>query len=535
MAWCECGPRSNDAMTPRSSAAQRERREKRDQSPVSAYCNGVLDTEERMAFAQLQARNQELRWVLGIGSGEAAVPEVEQQVKEHVARLRAAVGENARLRHDLVQVQASLVENGVPLVAPQSSKGRSFPQAPVGGMEIDPEEQERRSAAVMAEIQTITQSNIELISRCDEEVKALEAQLAAERRRQQMAEVQTKLPPSVRSLTPPRNAAGSPGGGDRTPPRSATALSDRDGPGASPKADPYEEQRQLEEIRRQRAELRQVEEECARLQEAIQQATAKKEQANSRALQELQLAHEVQVEELAHFRRLVEEKRQRSAEKASNPGATPATGTLLEQELQHLQEHLAQVKQRGEQERQAAEAHSAELRQELADLEREQHAVKMECEATLRELEEVKRASNEGRRTPTGAAASAKPLEMQRMQGEALAKEIDRTKQRIGLLDAKIEQLEKEAKDIRERANLVLQAVPDRELGGGDPETPEASARLAELQDLVSDRETALLEAKRDEERLQDELTQAQQALDAAKVDAAVMEQKMRLLQSRTS
>jgi len=516
MLCCECGPRGQPEMqTPRA----RRLGANGDHSPVSAYCTAELDPEERKAYAQLQARNHELRWMLGVGGTSGVpMPDVDQQVKDHIARLRAAVTENTRLRHDLVQVQTALSEHGMPLVSPSDSNlsrgAQASAQASSCPSEIDAEEQERQSALIMAEIQSITQSNIELMSQYDEQVKALEAEVAAERRRQQLAEVQTKMPPSCRSLPP-------------TPPRTSQNLDEM----ATPQGTAAEDDaRQLDDLRDKRNELRQLEEECTRLEEAIQAELQNREQAKARALQELQLAHEVQREELAHFQRLVEEKRQRgaSAEKPSTPGTDPRG--LLEAELQQLREHLRDAQQRGEQERAAAEAQANELRWELQTLREEQRAVAAERETSFREIEEVKRASD-GRRTPP--STSERPLELQKMHGEALAKEIERTRKRIELLDAKVEQLESEMKDIRQRANMVLRAVPDREIGG-TPNSPEAAARIADLQAQVAEREAALKEAKKEEERLQEELATVQKALEAANVEARVMEQKMSLLQSRT-
>lgn len=417
MLCCECGSRSQaEVHTPKSKRATSGAL-----SPVSAYCAGELDPEEKKAFAQLQARNLELRWLAGVAS---ATPEVDQQVEEHLARLRFAVAENARLRQDLVGVQASLVQKGV----------------------------------------------------------------------------------SLRGVPSPED----------------TRLS--------------------EEIRHHRTEQRELVDECARLSEAIQLELAGKQDVSARALQELHLAHEMQREELVHFRRLVQDKRQGTT---STPPQAPAadTGALLEAELEHLREHLAQVQQRGEEERAAADRQADELRQEMRTLEQELQTIRAEKEVCLHKLEdtqengclelqlkpsaamEVKRVSGEG-----GAAAFASEGgRPHRLHGEALAKEIGRTRQRVKLLDAKIAQLEEEATDIRQRANLVLRAVP--ETPGGE-ETSEGDDK--ELRELLGSRQAELQIAKHTEEALGEELAKFQQALDAAKVEAAVMEQKMKLLKIRT-
>merc|ERR1712176_1676335 len=146
------------------------------------------------------------------------------------------------------------------------------------------------------------------------------------------------------------------------------------------------------------------------------------------------------------------------------------------------------------------------------------------------ELEKVKRA-NDGRRTPP--ATSDRPLQLQRMHGEALTKEIKRTRRRIELLDSKVELLlESEAQDLRQRADMVLHAMPDN--GPEDsPRLLENSPHIAELKQLVASRETALQQAKDQEEQLHVELAAMQKALETANIAAAVMEQKMNLLHSR--
>jgi len=109
---------------------------------------------------------------------------------------------------------------------------------------------------------------------------------------------------------------------------------------------------------------------------------------------------------------------------------------------------------------------------------------------------------------------------------------VTRTTRRVELLDAKIEQLRQEAKDISQRANLVLRAVPD--VPGG-PESFESAERVVELQELVSERQRRLAALKTEEETLRTAVAQAREAQEAAQVGASVMEQKMKLLKSRLS
>merc|ERR1712060_659919 len=91
----------------------------------------------------------------------------------------------------------------------------------------------------------------------------------------------------------------------------------------------------------------------------------------------------------------------------------------------------------------------------------------------------------------------------------------------MGVLDEKIEQLRAESDDIRQRASLVLQTMPEAP-EGAEPE----STKVAELQEIVHQREQQVQLLKREEERLQEEQAEAKQELEAAKVEAAVLEKR---------
>jgi len=497
MLCLECGLRMHDEASP-----PRRAPEPRALSPVSAYCQGELDAEETKLFFKLQATNRELRWKLGLaGQGMSVSPEVGTQVEEHLARLRFAVAENARLRLDLAKAKESLQAGDAKLDEKAQDSSR-------GGADVKDPEQERFAAAVMAEIQTVTQANIELISQYDDKVKNLEAELVNERRRRQTAEMELRVPGSMRSLSPIRTS----------PELPLAALSGRrrSDVGMSPVTDRAQE----EDLAKKRMQLQQTEEECMRLTQEIQSEAVI---AEARIIQELQLAHDIQREELEHFRKLVQEKRSGGG---ASPTVTPNTGALLEAELEQLREHLSQVQQKGDQERDAADRQADDLRRETQLFEKDLESVKLERHKCV---QDVQKANSEA---IAGVSLEGAHSEAERQRGEELSKEVARTTRRIELLDAKIEQLRQEAKDISQRANLVLRAVPD--VPGG-PESYESPERVAELQELVADRQRQLAALRSQEESLQNEVASAQEAQEAAKVGASVMEQKMKLLKSRLS
>jgi len=286
-----------------------------------------------------------------------------------------------------------------------------------------------------------------------------------------------------------------------------------------------------DDLNTQRFEVQCLESECAKLANEVEALTVARKLAEARAMQDLQMAHEVQLDEIEHFRRLVDEKRAGAevvsgspVSGASNRVQPPNTGALLEAELEQLQQHLAQVTQKGDEERKASEALANELRRETREIVRELEAIAEEKAACVRDLEEA--------RSAHGSAVPASVLDNERQEGESIVKEIARTRTRIGGLELKIQQLQQEAKDIGERASFVLRSVPD---ACGQDAHPAESARAIELNSLVQERERRLEEAKRLEASLRKESDEVDQALQAAKVEAAVMEQKMTLLKNRTA
>lgn len=480
----------------------------RDLSPVSSYANGELDPEERRIFFQLQARNRELRWQLGLaGEDMGAMPLVDAQVEEHLNRLRFAVSENARLRHDLVRLEetAAMVENGVD-VPSEAEPSSMFPNANAP----ESSERERLAAAVMAEIQSVTQSNIEMISKYDERVKHVESELVLQRRRRQTAELELRMPSSLRSLSLQRSM-----GGEASQAGSWVAP---------PLVDPAQERAS----EAQQEELRQLDSQCERLSDELQQLNVNRHTFESRTLEELRMAHDIQVEELEHFRKLVQEKRTGAVDQLT-VGTASNTAALLEAELEQLQEHLAQVKGKGDQERAASDGQADLLRQEARWLEQESENVKAQKEQCLQDLQEAKKSSW------SSSVEADRKQEETRQKGEDLRKEVERTRRRVDMLDAKIEQLQLEASDIGQRADFVLRSLPPADATGGALPSPTSSGQAAELQVLLDERQAELSALRRVEQDLIVETEQAAEADSTARVEISVMEQRMKLLQNRLS
>lgn len=432
---------------PAAAPAPRRQPPSEPQMPVVGTSNAVasgtrdLSPEEMKRLFQLQVQNQELRAQLGLD--ERVSPEVEDQLHEHVGRLRQAVSMNYGLRaeqqtvdEELAVMTSRLTQEQRLIITDDAASPSVTP--PASGDLLDQAEYERRATVVMAEIQAVTKGNIELISTFDGQIKSLEAELV-----------------------------------DAT----AAALENS--------AD------------RREAELQ--EEAEASLREASQ-----KLQQQGAALKALEQEVEGLVQSLERERQEAE-----------------AQAELQDRRALQTQEEILQVKHTIAQEQAATEEQRIGLRQELQVLEEElQLALVAKLEAE-REIGEMRQAQE-------SVAATERERTDEQLRMESLEKELSRTRCRVGVCDEKIERLRSEADDIRARAALVLQAAPD--VAGA--RSPRA-AQAVELEALVRRREEELRMARSAEEAFCLERDEAQQALEAAKVEAAVIEQKMRILRSR--
>mmetsp|Transcript_47918 Transcript_47918/g.138652 ORF Transcript_47918/g.138652 Transcript_47918/m.138652 type:complete len:603 (-) Transcript_47918:118-1926(-) len=431
-------PRAAGGAPPRPAAAPT--RQPAEPQPVASASNAVasgvreLSPEEMTRLFRLQVRSQALRARLGLEEGSE--PAVEEQVEDHVAKLRQAIASNYGLRaeqqvvdQELATTTASLTQEGRLIVTNDVPTPPRTPPASGDLLEQDPEEHERRATVVMAEIQAITKGNIELISDFDEQIKVLEAELLDARRQPSGA---------------PEDKAGD---------EEATAR----------------EREASQSLLQQDEALRSLEQEIDHLQRSLEASAGagQMEQPDTRALQA--------EEEIAQVRKSI------SQEQA----ATEEQRQVLRRDLRELEEHF-----------QAAMAAKLEAQREIGERQQVQDML----------------ATTERDRTD------------EQLHRDTLEKELSRSRCRIGVCDEKIQRLRDEAADIRERAALLLQASPDM-AGGRSPRN--------ELELLVGRRQEELRAARASEEEVRQERDNIQQALEAAKVEAAVLEQKMRLLRSR--
>lgn len=307
---------------------------------MSAWCQGELEDEEVQKVAQLQAKNRELRFFLGAsGCNLSTLPCVEPQVQKYLQQLRRAVADNGKLRADLVRVKEGLAPRRV-----------SCAQA-AGETQVNNCESGKLADSVYAEIQATTKDNIDLISQYDEQVRTLESDIQAENRRKQEAEMQLRMPPSIRTLSPPPNYRST-----AEDVASELAIS----------------------------ELRSSENRCAQLSREIGELTAERVMFEQSSMQELRLSQKTQVEEIMRLRMLLND-HQSSRTNLETAGTTQ----LLEAEWEQLQEHLAQVQQTAVEERMTADQQTLGLRKDIASLEKECASTDRQKESVLCELKDL--------------------------------------------------------------------------------------------------------------------------------------------------
>mmetsp|Transcript_125205 Transcript_125205/g.279347 ORF Transcript_125205/g.279347 Transcript_125205/m.279347 type:complete len:663 (+) Transcript_125205:32-2020(+) len=458
-----------------------------------------LSPEEMKRLFQLQVINQELRAEL-TPFGAGTQPEVEDQLKSHLACLRRSVAEGYELRAELQVVDREVASMSAGLTQQERlalATGASTPpgtavQASPAGDNADWEEQ---AAEVMSEIQGVTQSNILLISHYDAQIKSLQGELLMARRRHS-------------------EAVGSP-------------LSSPRGSVSSLLLGAAGEREAQRKLREQGEELQGLMGEISQLEAALAQDLSRRREADARTLQQLQLEHEVQVEEIGHLQQILQR------QDAEEPMKPPSTG-LLQVEVLQVEAQVSEMRRQGAEERAYAERHAAELRQEAACLQeelRDAEAAKLAAERELATLRQDGAHGGTGAAAAASAAAAAERASSEELyRKEALEKEVRRYHQRLEFCDQKISLMQDEADDLRQRASHVLRATP--------PEAPEHEGggdHVAELQAIVQQRQEQVQLMKRTEDGLREELEEAQQALETAKVEAAVVEQRMLLLRSRTA
>jgi len=272
----------------------------------------------------------------------------------------------------------------------------------------------------------------------------------------------------------------------------------------------------------QRNDLQALEKECDQLEHALAQEMERLRDCEGMAMQKLQLQAEVEVEQIGHLQQMLERQRVDSNTRDADGPAQPPGTAQLQSEAERLRAELSQKKRQGEQELAAMQTYADDLR-----LETKRH--EEEYRNSLKEKGEAERALEELRQRKSSGASSEREHAAELLRKDSLTKELDRSKRRLEFLENKILQLEDEDRDIRQRASLVQgfgASAPD-----GSPDSERAD--MAQLQEIVQHRQLQLQRLKRQEEALQDEMEGAQLTLEAANVEASVLQQKMKLLHSR--
>lgn len=458
-------------------------------SKALSYGVEELGPDDMKQIFRLQLENQELRSKLSIEESE--MPPVEDEVRDHVERLRQAVLYNYDIRTDLQSVEKEATITNLDLTVEQRlavADATLSPPATASNIAEDDAEKERLAAEVMEEIQRVTQQSIGLLSNYEEQIKDLEAELIEARR--------------VRDEQPAQP------------------------PGSNGNANQVDDPQLMQYMEAQRNNLQALERECQGLDISLNQEMERLENCEGLVMQKLKLQDEVEVEQIGHLQHLLQRQRVDSeCPEPNGPLQPPGTSQLLS-ETERLRVDLETKQRQGSQEQDAMQTYADDLRQEAGRLEddyRQALKDKVAAERTLEELRQVR----------TSSASSEREYSNELSRTDSLTTDLGRSKRRLEFLDNKVVQLEGEDKDIRQRASLV-QRAPNSPRGSDSAENADGPD-VVELHEIVHQRQVELQDLRRQEDMLHDEQDKAQQALEAARVEAAVLQQKMKLLQSRIS
>jgi len=389
----------------------------------------------------LQVKNKGLRAELGIGDGDLS--EVDDQVQAQVDLLSSSIAQHQKLQEELQAARTALSESRQQLVdkIPSASPRRVATMVSSDG--------DLRVAALTAGIQMFTQGNLELIARYDEQIRSMEAELQHARDLQ------------LQGLYSPD-------------PRAQFTL------------------------KKQREELRALEQDCEALTKDIERREAS-------SLQALQLEHEVQVEEIASLKQILDG--------GAAPAMPPGT-SVLRDEVGQLGSQLQEARARDEQEQAASDQHVADLSAETSQLE-------LELERTLSEIGAVEAELQALDGAQSSAAAADRELRDLQAEQLSLQSEIGRRRRRVSFSEEKMQQLRDEADDLRSRAQHIWEAIPAAAAADNPPDL------ITKLQEALSLLQLKIQASRRLELALQGEEEKAKQALGTAQVDVAVLEQRM--------
>ncbi|CAJ1454516.1 unnamed protein product [Effrenium voratum] len=244
-------------------------------------------------------------------------------------------------------------------------------------------------------------------------------------------------------------------------------------------------------------QLQALETDCDLLEGELQEVQERRRQKQDRVLQRLRLENEVQKQEIDKLKDIIQQGRE---EKPTPPSTEP-----LEQQAAELRKEASALQLRRAGGQASVEQQSRALREEIAALEDRLQKTTSQKEVMEDVLE--------------GLKCSHGSRELHRDQD--LDKERVRSERRIQVLDTKILSLQQEAEDLRERASVVMKSKPppDAILDSEVWRWQTAEQKQREVQEL-----------RREESKQQREQELALRDLEAAKVEASVLERKIRAL-----
>ncbi|CAE7434471.1 unnamed protein product [Symbiodinium natans] len=258
-------------------------------------------------------------------------------------------------------------------------------------------------------------------------------------------------------------------------------------------------------------QLQVLEADCELLEMSYAQAQEKRKELEDRVLQRLHMEQQSQLKDIGNLTDIV------SHSKRDEPA--PSVEPLKEEAAQLRAEAERLRAQRAKDQAQASQQSTA-LRQELCDL--QDH-----CQQALARRSRLEANVKDLKNSHSNFANTSREVLELRRDKELLDKDRQRMERRIAILDAKIESLQKEAEDLRQRACVVMSSMPEQAATLGD-------AQVWQLQDALQQKQLQVQELRRRDARALREQDEAHQLLETAQVDASVLERKIRHLSSRS-
>jgi len=457
---------------------------------LTALALDELSPEEMKSLYQLQVANFELKAQLGVRPGDT-LPEVVELLNEHLRLLGKTVAEYWRLKADIKVVDADILASCTSMSEEQCTAATQT--LPREKSVVIPDNQSTEK--LQREIKAATLSNVELIAACAGQIREMEKHLNAAGQ--------------IQNVAPLREAEARRWAMDQ-----------------------------------QAGELQHIESECDRYRDFLaKEITRQAEQVNVMN-EKLQLDYDVQVEEIGNLEQAL------TRQERDDTPMPPSTG-LLQVESGNLQLHIHDKQRRNQEQEEGMQRLVDDLRRETEQLRGDfQHigTLRAHVEAQLNEL----------RSAATTAAPSqvAKEKEDMHQAMDAMRSKMDRCRKRMEINDVKVQQLHAEDEDMRLRAAAAVAMGIDvarsrspmpRVLsnggpflaaarGGASPQvSPMNNSKTMALQAEIKDLENSLSEQMQYEIEVDAHMQSAHEALEAQMVEASVLDQKFKLLESRAA